>query len=84
MDEYRNLIKLFLNGNIAADDFQGQFLNKFADDDSLSDEQYQVLNALFFAVEDYVDIPRLRRDEDLDEEGLADQCQKAYERLAGL
>ncbi len=58
---YRDLIALFMTGNLIAKDFQSRFLNLFKNDPGISGgETYRILESIFEEVESFEDDPSIR------------------------
>lgn len=81
--KYRDLIFRFVGHGISADEFEPAYLKLFKHDrDQLSGAEFNTLEKLFFAVDDYVADPRLRQAVDgLDEEQLRDRARDTYRML---
>ena len=72
VEPYVRLLDRFLDGELTAAEFEGEFLDRYKDDDSDWPEPvFDVLDALFASVDDFCDDPELRREVGgLDEAGL--------------
>jgi len=60
---YIDLINSFTSGNISANEFEKKYLELFKNDEKLidcSDEVYEVLDTLFYAVDSYCSDPDLQ------------------------
>jgi hypothetical protein len=58
---YRDLIALFMTGDLVAKDFQSRFLNLFKNDPNISGgETYSILESIFEEVESFEDDPSIR------------------------
>jgi hypothetical protein len=81
-DEYTALIGNFVNGKIAAQEFEKRFLEEFKNETITFDPQTSgVLDWLFTAVDAFCPDPELCDEDDLNERQLRD---KAAEALAEL
>lgn len=81
--KYREVIWKFINHQLSAQDFESSYLEIFKhdEDQSLSPE-FDVLEALFFDVDDYVADPGLRREvHGLNDEELRHRAREAYRKL---
>jgi hypothetical protein len=59
--KYRDLISDFIDGQLSADNFESMYLKVFkADEDQVPSPEFDVLEKLFFAIDDYVADPELR------------------------
>lgn len=85
LDPYVDLIEAFIHKKIAAVDFERQYLELFKlDNTEWSDAEFAVLDRLFAAADAFCADPNLRDSEDLDEEQLRQEGQKAFEQLKML
>jgi hypothetical protein len=85
LSAYINLIKSFLNGEIAVADFEKRYMRSFKDDKTRwSETEYTVLNDLFTDLDVFCPNPRLRRSGDLDEPQLRKNCEAALKKLLAL
>ena len=83
--EYLQVINLFLSGGMKTADFERRYLQMFKDDSTIRpDEEYEVLNALFSAVDAYCGDAALRDAYSLDEQQLRAEAQSASRSLTGL
>ena len=82
-EKYRDLIFRFANRKIPVEEFEAAYLRLFKHDkDQVSGPEFNTLEKLFFAVDDYVADPRLRQAvRGLDEEQLRDCARDTYRRL---
>jgi Bacterial self-protective colicin-like immunity len=61
LETCRDLIRRFVNGDIAADEFEADYLARFKDDtNQVTGEEFDILDELFAYVDDYVSDPTLR------------------------
>lgn len=61
LENYRNLLRSFSNGEMTANIFEYQYLTRFKNDsDQVTGEEFDVLDVLFALVDDYVEDPQLR------------------------
>ena len=82
-DKYIELITRFVARKIAAADFERAYLDVFkSEKESLSAEDFDVLDRLFSDVDAYCGDPTLRGPEDLDEQQLREKCAEALAALA--
>ena len=92
--KYRDLISRFANGQISAQEFESAYLALFKhDQDQVPGAEFNILEGLFFAVDDYVADPELRRrlqgldpelrkyGQALDDEELRACAREAYRKL---
>jgi hypothetical protein len=74
---YSELVKEFLRGEMAADEFSLAVLGEYKRERRFFDEaESAVMNQLFYAAEDYCGDPELRDEGDLDEQQLADAARE--------
>lgn len=79
---YSQLLAQFVTGDMTAAEFEYEFLEMFKNEkESLSDDLYGVLNAMFIDVDRYCGDPSLRDEEDLDDEALAASAKAALGKL---
>jgi len=82
---YGILINSFMQGQLSALQFEAEFLKLFEyDNTDFTEEEYKILNALFWAVEDFCAEPKLREEGDLDENQLLEAAQVASQALNSL
>jgi hypothetical protein len=81
--KYRDLIFKFVSSEISADEFESAYLKLFKHDkDQVSGTEFNTLEKLFFAVDDYVADPGLRQAVDgLDDEELRTCAREVYRKL---
>jgi hypothetical protein len=85
LSPYINLIRSFLNGEIAVTDFERRYMRLFKDDNTKwSQTEYEVLNELFSDIDAFCADPRLRRSGDLDEPQLRKKSEIALKKLLTL
>jgi hypothetical protein len=82
-EKYREGISKFINWKISAEEFESTYLRLFKHDkDQVSGPEFDALEKLFFAVDDYVADPSLRKAVNgLDEEQLRGCARDVYQRL---
>lgn len=82
---YIDLISRFEAGQITAPQFEREYLTRFKNDKvAYSDDVFEILNELFYAVDDYVENPAIRTSpEDLDEDQLRERAATALHNLRG-
>ncbi|MEM6109756.1 colicin immunity domain-containing protein [Mycobacterium sp. 050272] len=82
-EKYRDLIFKFANRQIDVEEFEPAYLRLFKyDEDQVAGSEFNTLEKLFFAVDDYVADPSLRQAvRGLDEEQLRDCARDVYQRL---
>lgn len=74
-----------MQGQLSALQFEAEFLKLFEyDNTDFTEEEYKILNALFWAVEDFCAEPKLREEGDLDENQLLEAAQVASQALNRL
>ncbi|MDP9903109.1 colicin immunity domain-containing protein [Arthrobacter bambusae] len=79
------LLRLFLDERISADEFEVLFFPVFSGQQGLaSQELYDLLQAIFYAVEDYCGDPALRGEKDLDETELRRRIEATWEPLIAI
>jgi hypothetical protein len=83
LENYRELIRRFVIGDISADRFETDYLARFKDDpNQVIGEQFDILDELFADVDDYVSDPALReRTGGISGEELRARARDAYARL---
>ena len=78
LSEYAELIKMFVNRNLSAKDFEQRYLRMFKEDSTIRPErEYEVLNRLFSDVDVFSADPALRSKDGLDEEQLRSSAESA-------
>lgn len=82
---YRDIIYRFISGQSSAAQFEEQFLSYFkADQNQVSGAEFDVLDALFADVDEYVEDPELRAEVGgIDEAELQRRALRAFRRLYG-
>jgi hypothetical protein len=79
---YEILINAFVQGDLSATEFEAEYLKLFEyDNTDLEEEDYNILNTLFWAVDQFCANPKLREEEDLDENQLKTAAQEALTAL---
>jgi len=82
LSPYINLIRSFLNGEIAVKEFERRYMRLFKDDNTKwSQDEYEVLNELFSDLDAFCANPRLRKPGDLDEPQLRKNSARALKKL---
>lgn len=73
----------FVIGEVSADEFEATYLSRFKDDpDQVVGDEFDILDALFADVDEYVSDPNLRKNTDgISGEELRDRAREAYARL---
>lgn len=85
LSEYKELIQLFVNRAISANEFEYRYLRMFKDDPTIRPEaEYDVLNRLFSDLDAFSPEPELRSEDSLDEEQLRSAATSALEELTTL
>jgi hypothetical protein len=87
LNNYTELIKLFLECSISAKDFETRYLRLFASDDGqwMSEEQRSILFDLFTDVDAFCSIPEVFNDEqDIDEDELRRCSKQELQKLAEI
>ncbi|MEE6139952.1 colicin immunity domain-containing protein [Mycobacterium sp. 050128] len=82
-EKYRDVIFRFANRKISVEEFEPTYLKLFKHDkDQVPGPEFNTLEKLFFAVDDYVADPGLRQHvRGLDEEQLRDCARDVYQML---
>lgn len=85
LQRYRDLIERFASGEISADAFERDYMNRFkTDPHQVVGDEFDVLDQLFADVDDYVGDPVIRQDTGgISGEELRKRAQAAYDRLDG-
>ncbi|MEN8218229.1 MAG: colicin immunity domain-containing protein [Pseudomonadota bacterium] len=79
---YETLTNSFVQGQLSATKFETEFLKLFEyDNTDFTEEEYKILNTLFWAVENFCSHPELRDDGDLDEIQLREAAKVALKSL---
>lgn len=83
LENYRDLIRKFSTGEMAADDFETEFLARFKNDpDQVAGDEFDLLDELFADVDAYVDDPDLRAETGgIDGNELRRRARRIYARL---
>ena len=86
---YINLINSFMSGNISANEFEKEYLELFKNDEKLidcSNEVYEILDTLFYAVDSYCSDPDLQNQlaDSLNSDQLLDAAKNALHRLSHI
>ena len=83
LEQYRDLIRRFVIGDISADEFETDYLARFKDDpNQVIGEEFDILDELFANVDDYVSDPALRESAGgISGEELRARARDAYTRL---
>jgi hypothetical protein len=78
--KYRDLISDFVSGRLPAHSFESRYLQVFkTDTDQVPGNEFDVLEELFFAVDDYVADPELREKAGgLNDDELRTRADEAY------
>jgi hypothetical protein len=78
--KYRDLISDFVSGRLPAQSFESRYLQLFKTDiDQVPGNEFDVLEELFFAVDDYVADPELREKAGgLNDDELRTRADEAY------
>jgi Bacterial self-protective colicin-like immunity len=81
--KYKELIRKFIDCQISGREFESAYLALFKhDNDQVPGTEFNTLEGLFFAVDDYVADPELRKAvHGLDDEELRDRAREAYRKL---
>jgi hypothetical protein len=78
---YIDLITSFVEKKITPAQFEKKYLQLFKYDESRSEEIYEILNPLFWAVEDFCPYPELREKGDIDEDRLLESAITTLDNL---
>ena len=83
--KYRDLIADFVGGRVSAQNFESAYLQVFkTDKDQVPSREFDVLEKLFFAIDDYIADPKLREKVGgLDAEELRTRAEQTYSVLYG-
>jgi self-protective colicin-like immunity protein len=83
LENYRDLIRRFVIGEISADEFETDYLARFKHDpNEVTGQEFDILDELFADVDDYVSDPTLRETTDgVSGEDLKARARDAYSRL---
>ena len=83
LEQYRDLIRRFVIGDISADEFEADYLARFKDDpNQVIGEEFDILDELFANVDDYVSDPILRESTGgISSEALRARARDAHARL---
>lgn len=85
LSKYIELLLSFLHNRISPLDFEHAYLNLYLNDATeWSEAEFAVLDELFGDVDAFCADPKLRDQEDLDEEQLRQKCKIALEKLKVL
>jgi len=84
-ENYRQLIRDFLQREISATQFEATFLNRFkSEPEGMPESLYLALDRLFSDVDMFCADDELREDDDLDEDGLRQACKRTLAEIAEL
>jgi len=83
LQNYRDVIRRFVIGDISADEFETDYLTRFKDDpNQVIGEEFDILDRLFADVDDYVSDPTVRESAGgISGEELRARARDAYTRL---
>lgn len=82
---YIDLLSAFVEEKIQANDFEKSYLKLIKSPHPKFDEQeYEILNNLFYSVEDYCSDPALRDETTIDDEQLLQDAKNALQALKEL
>ena len=82
---YIDLVESFTNSQISAQQFEKSYLELFKNDSSqFGEREYEVLNNIFYDVEDFCADPTIRDEDDLDERQLKTKSEKHLQELRSL
>ena len=83
--KYRDLISDFVSNRLSAQSFESRYLEVFkTDTDQAPSSEFDLLEKLFFAVDDYVADPELRtKVGGLNDMELRDRAEEIYLKLYG-
>lgn len=85
LGSYETLIEEFSQRKIDAAEFEERYLSLFkADSTDWKDDEFEILDGLFGAVDAFCPDPNLREEEDLDENQLREVCRTALFELRNL
>lgn len=83
---YRPVMDRFLSGEIGAENFSEAYMEIFKNDaNQVTGPEFDVLDSIFVAIDDYVEAPELRDPDegDIDEVELRARVEEGYRRLFG-
>jgi hypothetical protein len=82
---YVELIRQFVGQSIPADEFERKYLNLYKSDATdWTDEEFSLLDGLFYAVDAFCADPALRDERDTDEASLRQIAASTCERLCSM
>jgi hypothetical protein len=83
LENYRDLIRRFVSGEISADEFETDYMTRFKGDRNQGvGKEFDILDELFADVDDYVSDPTLRESTGgISGEELRARARDAYARL---
>ena len=83
--KYRDLIADFVSGRVSAQNFESAYLQVFKNDkDQVPSREFDVLEKLFFGIDDYIADPELRKKVGgLDDGELRSRAEETYSLLYG-
>lgn len=85
LKSYANLVGSYLADEIDALAFEKQYLSKFKDDSTVwISNEFEILNAIFTDLDAFCYDPKLRDDEDLDENQLKERTGKNFQKLKAI
>ena len=84
-DNYRQLIDQFLQREITVSQFESAFLDRFkSEPEGMPEGLFKPLDRLFGDVDIFCADDDLRDDDELDEQGLRQACERTLLEIAGL
>ncbi len=84
-ENYRQLLKQFLEREISATQFEGTFSDRFKSEPAgMPERLFLPLDQLFGDVDMFCEDDELRDDDDLDEDGLRQACKRTLAAIAEL
>lgn|SRR5262249_7539333 len=85
LSEYIRIISLFVSHQISAEQFEREYLTLFKLDPTIRPEaEFLILDKLFSSVDAFCPDPKIRNQDDLDEEQLRSACSEALGALEAL
>jgi hypothetical protein len=83
LENYRDLMRRFVIGEISADEFETDYLTRFKDDQNqVTGTEFDILDGLFADVDEYISDPTLRDSAGgISGEELGTRARDAYDRL---
>ena len=85
LNRYKILLTSFLNEKISSIEFEKRYLAEYKNDSTdWCDDEFQILDTLFYHVDRFCFEDELRDPEDLDEQGLRIVCKDVLHQIDSL